>query len=110
MIKKPALRRLLTMARLALGNACLLAIMLLSTGPVMASDSVEATGSPSQSKEASTESVISIQNHRPSRIRVHGFSAGLLPLSYGYVPLVRQSLVPIIGHTLSAELLAPLRC
>lgn len=101
------IRRALTLARLALCNVCLLAL-LVATGPLMASEGAESCN-PTQAKESSVECVVGIES-RVLRVRVLWTSPKLLPSGHGYLRPRPQIAHPLIGHTLSNELLAPLRC
>ncbi len=108
--KRITLRRMLTCLRVALGNLCFLAIVSLSAGPLLACESIETTSSPTQSKESSkTESFVGVQ-YRLVRIRILWTSAHRLPADQVSSPSRRAVHAAIVGHTLSNELLAPLRC
>ena len=108
MVKRPSLRRLLACVRVAVGNLCLLTL-LLATGPMLGTESTEVTNVPTESKEACSESIVGIE-HRLVRIRLHWTTTDFLPVGHGYL----SSKPPIpsshVGHKLSHELLAPLRC
>ena len=100
---------MLRLARVALSNLCLLAI-LLSSGPLLASESAEANNLPAESKESTTnEAVVSVQ-HRLVRIRLLWTTAQLMPTPRADVPTLRPIPRSTVGHTLTNELLAPLRC
>lgn len=101
-----SIRCLLAYAKVALCNLCLLAV-LVSTGPLMASEVAEANQT--QAKESSVEYVVGIES-RVLRVRVLWTSPELLPAGHGYLSPRPQIAHPLIGHTLSNELLAPLRC
>jgi hypothetical protein len=102
-----SIRRVLSLARLALCNVCLLAV-LVSTGPLMASEGTESC-SQSEAKESSVECVVGIES-RILRVRILWTAPELLPAGHGYLRPRPQLAHPLIGHTLSNELLAPLRC
>lgn len=106
--RRSTIRRLLAFVRIAVGNLCLLAI-LLASGPVMGSESTEAPTTPVESKESCTEAVICLET-RLVRIRLLWTSPSLLSINALYSALPRQQAVPLTGHRLSHELLAPLRC
>lgn len=107
MLKRASLRRVLAFCRIALGNLCLLA-MLLGTGPVLTAESAESS-TPTESKETCAESVVGIEQ-RLVRIRLHWTTADFMPAGHGYLPPKRQVPTPPVGHSLSHELLAPIRC
>lgn len=107
MILGRSIRRVLTLARLALCNVCLLAL-LVATGPLMASEGAESCNQ-TQAKESSVECVVGIES-RVLRVRLLWTSPELLPSGHGYLQPRPQIAHPLIGHTLSNELLAPLRC
>jgi hypothetical protein len=108
-LHRSSIRRLLNWVRIALGNLALLAI-LLSSGPLLANESAEANNLPAESKESTTkEAVVGIQ-HRLVRIRLLWSAAQLLPALRTDAPTIRPVPRSIVGHTLSNELLAPLRC
>jgi hypothetical protein len=102
-----SIRRSLAYAKVALCNLCLLAV-LVSTGPLLASESGESC-SPTQAKESSVECVVGIES-RVLRVRLLWTAPELLPSSHGYQRPRPQLAHSLIGHTLSHELLAPLRC
>jgi hypothetical protein len=107
--RKSSARRLLKWVRIALGNLSLLAI-LLSSGPLLASESAEANNLPTESKEsAAKEAVIGVQ-HRLVRIRLLWVNSHLVPMPQASRPTIWSVPRSIVGHTLSNELLAPLRC
>jgi hypothetical protein len=107
MIIGRSIRRVLSMARPALCNVCLLAL-LVATGPLMASEGSESCNQ-TQAKESSVECVVGIES-RILRIRILWTAPELLPAGHGYLRPRPQIAYPLIGHTLSNELLAPLRC
>jgi hypothetical protein len=107
MINRASLRRMLACCRIALGNLCLLAI-LLATGPLLNSESTE-SNTPTESKEACAEFVVGIQQ-RLVKVRMHWTTADFMPTDDGYLPPKRQVPMPSVGHFLSHELLAPIRC
>jgi hypothetical protein len=84
--------------------------ILMSSGPLLASESTEANNLPAESKENSTkEAVMSVQ-HRLVRIRILWTAAEFMPTPRADVPSVRSVPRSTVGHTLTNELLAPLRC
>ena len=107
MMNRASLRRVLACCRIALGNLCLLAL-LLSTGPLLTAERAESS-TPTESKETCAESVVGIE-HRLVRVRLHWTTAEFMPAGYGYLRPKQQMPTPPVGHTLSHELLAPLRC
>lgn len=118
MRNRTSLRRVLAISRIAIGNLCLLAI-LLSTGPILVTESVEASHAPipskegpskeGQSKESTAVSLVGIE-HRLVRIRLHWTTPDFVRSGYGYLPPQPPTPISLVGHTLSHELLAPLRC
>ena len=108
MLKRISLRRVLSCLRIAFGNLCLLAI-LLSTGPILGTENAEASNTTPGSKEACAESVVGIE-HRLVGICLFGPKVGFAPTRAGYLPPIRQMPAPVVGHRLTHELLAPLRC
>lgn len=107
-MKRASLRRVLACCRIALGNLCLLAI-LLATEPMLGFESTETNTTPTETKEACPESVVGIE-HRLVRVRLLWTSVDFLPVGFAHSPLKQQVLASVVGHTLSHELLAPLRC
>jgi hypothetical protein len=102
-----SIRRSLAYGKVALCNLCLLAV-LVSTGPLLASEGTESC-SPIQAKESSVECVVGIES-RVLRVRLLWTAPELLPSGHGYLRPRPQVAHSLIGHTLSNELLAPLRC
>jgi hypothetical protein len=107
MILGRSFRRTLAHAKVALCNLCLLAV-LVSTGPLLASEGGESCNT-TQAKESSVECVVGIES-RVLRVRLLWTAAELLPSGHGYLRPRPQIARSLIGHTLSNELLAPLRC
>lgn len=107
MFKHLSSRRMHACLRIVGGYLCLLA-MVLSTGPVRAAENLE-TSIPVESKESCKESVVGVDS-RLVRIRILWTTAHRMPAGHGYVRPSSQQIDPSLGHTLSHELLAPLRC
>ncbi len=81
---------------------------------MLGTESAEASNAPipakeSQSKESTAESIVGIQ-HRLVRIRLLWTSADFVPAGSGYLPPKPRIPTALVGHTLSHEQLAPLRC
>jgi len=108
MVNRTSQRRMLACLRIALGNLCLLAL-LLTTGPLMSAETAETSTTPSESKEACPQSIVGIE-HRLVRVRLHWTTVDFVPAGLAHSPLKQQIAAPLVGHTLSDELLAPLRC
>lgn len=108
MSRRSTMRRLLAIVRIAVGNLCLL-VMLLASGPVLASESLEAPTTPVESKEPCTEVVVALET-RLVRVRQLWTFPSILSVDAFYSAPAKQHPVPLVGHTLSNELLAPLRC
>jgi hypothetical protein len=107
MKNRGSIRRVLACCRIALGNLCLLAI-LLATGPLLTTESVESS-TPTETKETCAQVAVGFER-RLVRVRLHWVTADFTPTGYGYLPPHRQVPAPPVGHALSQELLAPIRC
>ncbi len=83
--------------------------LLLTPGPVTASENVEIP-TPVESKQSCTEAAMSLKT-RLVRVLLLWTFPHVLPVdTFCDSAAPRQQPAPLVGHTLSSELLAPLRC